>query len=108
MLFRSLIAPSSSSAWGRDVAFTAQLSFQLSKKTEKQAKKSKLKRAMRKAARKSSPKAVKVQVDESTANIQAEESAAPETDNAAEQPQTEINETTLDSQESEEKIMLMQ
>lgn len=104
----SLMAPSSSSAWGRDVAFTAQLSFQLNKKTEKQAKKSKLKRAMRKAARKSSPKAVKVQVDESAANIQAEESAAPETDNAAEQPQTEINETTLDSQESEEKIMLMQ
>lgn len=102
----SLMAPASNSAWGRDVAFTLQLSFQLNKKTEKttvKKSKSKLKRAARKAAARKSPKAIEVQVDESSVNIQPTESEAEHLQN-----EVKMDETTSDSQNSEDKIMLMQ
>lgn len=79
----SLMVTTGNSAWGKDVAFTIQMSFQLKKKTENPVKKSKLKRAAEKKSVGKSSQAAEIPVDE----IPVDESqAVPETNNEVSEP----------------------
>lgn len=124
----SLMAPASDSAWGRDVAFAMQLSFQLGKKQEEKAKKSKLKKSRRRAAKVStkSVEVIEINVDTNSVTtetilteeeVQEPNAEQPEqteqadtNDTSTEEPQAEPvadNENQADEQ-PEEKIQLMQ
>lgn len=76
----SLMAPPSDSAWGRDVAFALQMSFQIKKKAEDKAKE-KRDRKLTKKAPKKARKAVAVDVQDDS----AVDEAVQETDNVPEE-----------------------
>jgi hypothetical protein len=76
----SLMAPPSDSAWGRDVAFALQMSFQIKKKAEDKAKE-KRDRKLTKKAPKKARKAVAVDVQDDS----AVDETVQETDNVPEE-----------------------
>lgn len=121
----SLMAPPSDSAWGRDVAFALQMSFQIKKKAEDKAKEKRDRKLTKKAPKKASSKSVEVieinvdtnSVTTETVVTEEEVPAAPveteEADNTSEQVPAEPTENqnvenTATEQQAPEQIKLMQ